>query len=125
MSHEIENYLASFTPDIQDLARRTLALVEANLPGLQAHVHEGWGTVQFTHRPGSMKGVVCHVSAYKQHVNLGFPHGAALPDPAGLLEGTGKSMRHIKLKALAELENPTIAELLRAAHAKNAELFPG
>jgi hypothetical protein len=39
-----------------------------------------------------------YVNAFKAHVNVGFFHGAALADPAGLLEGTGKHMRHVKLR---------------------------
>ena len=39
-----------------------------------------------------------YVNAFTAHVNVGFFHGAALPDPAGLLEGSGKYMRHVKLK---------------------------
>ncbi|MGB7753381.1 MAG: DUF1801 domain-containing protein [Candidatus Acidiferrales bacterium] len=39
-----------------------------------------------------------YVSVFTSHINVGFFHGAALPDPAGLLQGTGKVMRHVKLK---------------------------
>ncbi len=39
-----------------------------------------------------------YVNAFTAHVNVGFFHGASLPDPAGLLEGSGKYMRHVKLK---------------------------
>jgi len=39
-----------------------------------------------------------YVNVFTSHVNVGFFHGASLPDPAGLLEGTGKSMRHVKLR---------------------------
>ncbi len=39
-----------------------------------------------------------YVNAFKAHVNVGFFHGATLPDSAGLLDGTGKYMRHVKLK---------------------------
>ena len=39
-----------------------------------------------------------YVNAFTGHVNVGFFHGASLPDPAGLLEGTGIYMRHVKLK---------------------------
>ena len=38
-----------------------------------------------------------YVDAFRAHVNVGFFHGASLADPAGLLEGTGKRMRHVKL----------------------------
>ena len=39
-----------------------------------------------------------YVNVFSSHVNVGFFHGASLPDPAGLLQGTGKFMRHVKLK---------------------------
>ena len=39
-----------------------------------------------------------YVNVFTSHVNLGFFHGAALPDPARLLQGTGKFMRHVKLR---------------------------
>lgn len=38
-----------------------------------------------------------YVNVFRSHVNVGFFHGASLPDPARLLQGTGKSMRHVKL----------------------------
>src|SRR6202020_274584 len=39
-----------------------------------------------------------YVNVFTSHVNVGFFHGAALPDPARLLQGTGKFMRHVKLR---------------------------
>src|SRR6187431_2037113 len=39
-----------------------------------------------------------YVNAFQKHVNVGFFHGPALDDPAGLLEGMGKRMRHVKLR---------------------------
>jgi hypothetical protein len=39
-----------------------------------------------------------YVNVFSSHVNVGFFHGAALPDPAHLLQGTGKFMRHVKLR---------------------------
>jgi len=50
-----------------------------------------------------------YVNVFRSHVNVGFFHGAALPDPAGLLQGTGKCMRHVKLRP----ETPTNAAALR------------
>src|SRR5207245_7959793 len=40
---------------------------------------------------------ICLLLVFHSHVNVGFFHGAALPDPARLLQGTGKFMRHVKL----------------------------
>jgi hypothetical protein len=51
-----------------------------------------------------------YVDAFSAHVNVGFYFGAALPDPAGLLEGAGKRMRHVKVR----WGQPTNAEALGA-----------
>jgi hypothetical protein len=48
-------------------------------------------------------------------VNLGFNYGAELPDPAGLLEGTGKLFRHVKLRSAGQLDDPRLIELVRHA----------
>lgn len=55
---------------------------------------------------------VCYFVANKADVNLGFEAGAQLADPKGLLMGTGKTMRHLKLKALADLDLPYCQRLL-------------
>ena len=51
----------------------------------------------------------------RDYVRLGFFYGAALPDPAGLLIGTGKRLRHIKVYSLEQAEQPEIRQLLEAA----------
>ena len=57
-----------------------------------------------------------YVNAFKSHVNVGFFNGAALDDPAGLLEGSGKRMRHVKLKPGAEPNAKALAALIDAAY---------
>jgi hypothetical protein len=57
-----------------------------------------------------------YVNSFKSHVNVGFFHGAALKDPAGLLEGSGKRMRHVKLKQGPELDTAALRELIAAAY---------
>ena len=58
-----------------------------------------------------------YVNVFRSHVNVGFFHGAALPDPARLLEGTGKFMRHVKLRAGAATNAAALRELIEAAYA--------
>jgi hypothetical protein len=58
-----------------------------------------------------------YVSAFKRHVNVGFFYGAALEDPAGLLEGSGKRMRHVKLFPGSELNAVALRDLVTAAYA--------
>ena len=58
-----------------------------------------------------------YVNAFTAHAAIGFFHGSSLPDPAGLLEGSGKRMRHVKLKPGAEVDEAVLAALIDAAYA--------
>jgi hypothetical protein len=57
----------------------------------------------------------CHIVVYQKHVNLGFNRGAQLPDPKGLLEGSGKLIRHIRVDAPGDLKKPYLVGFLRSA----------
>ena len=58
-----------------------------------------------------------YVNAFKAHVNVGFFRGAELADPAGLLVGSGKFMRHVKLSPGRDLNAPALAKLIELAYA--------
>jgi hypothetical protein len=58
-----------------------------------------------------------YVDAFTAHVNVGFFLGAELADPAGLLEGTGKFMRHVKLRPDRPLDSPALEALIATAYA--------
>jgi hypothetical protein len=58
-----------------------------------------------------------YVDAFTAHVNVGFFNGADLEDPGGLLEGTGKFMRHVKIKPHAPVNESALAALIRASYA--------
>jgi hypothetical protein len=57
-----------------------------------------------------------YVNAFSAHVNVGFFHGAALDDPAGLLQGAGKRMRHVKLRWGEPVDAPALGALIDAAY---------
>jgi hypothetical protein len=57
-----------------------------------------------------------YVNVFTSHVNVGFFLGAALPDPAHLLEGTGKRMRHVKLKPGTPTNTAALNRLIEAAY---------
>jgi len=65
--------------------------------------------------PKKMTEHYAYIGIQSSYVNLGFYHGAALRDPTHLLEGTGKRLRHVKIRTDAEAKNPAIAALLRNA----------
>lgn len=57
-----------------------------------------------------------YVNVFKNHVNVGFFHGSELEDPAGLLEGTGKRMRHVKLRPDVSVDSAALDALIDAAY---------
>ena len=61
-----------------------------------------------------MSGLVFGLMPTKNGVSLGFMHGTSLPDPEKLLEGTGKNLRHVKLKTLEDIARPALRNLLKA-----------
>jgi Domain of unknown function (DU1801) len=65
-----------------------------------------------THR---MKDGICYIGVIKDHVNLGFIRGSELADPQRILEGTGKQMRHIKIRNMSDLERPAVRAYLQEA----------
>jgi len=58
-----------------------------------------------------------YVNAFSAHVNVGFFQGATLPDPAGLLQGRGRFMRHVKLRPGERFAAAALDALIVAAHA--------
>jgi len=57
-----------------------------------------------------------YVNVFSSHVNVGFFQGASLRDPAGLLQGTGKFMRHVKLRPGTAANGPALVRLIEAAY---------
>jgi hypothetical protein len=57
-----------------------------------------------------------YVNTFKSHLDVGFFYGAMLEDRAGLLEGAGKRMRHVKLKPGSAINTTALRELIKAAY---------
>jgi hypothetical protein len=57
-----------------------------------------------------------YVNAFKSHVNVGFFRGAEIADPEGLLEGTGKFMRHVKLSPERDVDATALMKLIETAY---------
>jgi hypothetical protein len=79
-------------------------------PDVRELLHDGFPTACVEDAP------FAYVGVFKDHVNVGFFHGASLPDPAGLLEGTGKYMRHVKVKPGRAFDTPALEALITAAY---------
>ncbi len=110
-----EDILVGATPELRTLCE--------SLRGTLAALHKGFVEVVWPRQkiasfgvgPRKMSEHYAYIAVLGSHVNLGFYHGASLPDPAGLLEGTGKRLRHVKLRSLSAARNPAVTALLRQA----------
>ena len=113
MSAEIDRFLEGYPPDIRDLAHQVRALVASVTPDADEYLKRGWKVIWYGFGP-KMPDQFAVVMPTRNHVGLGFAYGSDLPDPKGKLEGTGKRMRHVKLRTAADAADPAIAALLRA-----------
>jgi hypothetical protein len=68
--------------------------------------------------PKKMTQHYAYIAAQRAHVNLGFYKGACLDDPRGLLEGSGKNLRHVKIADPAAAKGSAVRALLRQAVAE-------
>jgi len=91
------------------VAKGVRALVKKNVPGCEEYVNP-WKIPSF-----DLNGPLCFYMVAKEHVVFGFLRGAILHDPAKLLEGTGKFLRHVKLRSPADVRRPQVRALLKEA----------
>jgi len=118
MSEDYEKFLAAYSPAVQKLAQQVRSLVFKVIPEVSEHVYPAMKVIRYGLDGNKMAGLVCFLSPTKAGVSLGFMHGTSLPDPKKLLEGTGKNLRHVKLRDPKEVKDPAVAELLKAGLAE-------
>jgi hypothetical protein len=107
--------LATASPQVQRLAREARALLGESLPVVVEVVWPRQTIAGYGVGPRKMSEQYCYLALFAERINLGFYYGADLPDPAGLLEGTGQLLRHIKVSAPEQLATPAVHDLVAAA----------
>lgn len=111
---EVDSLLKAYPAEIRDLANQVRAFVIDGFPGAIEQVKTGWKAIMYGTGEKIYEQVVV-VHPERTHVNLGFSMGAELPDPEGLLEGSGKSIRHVKVANPAVLKSKPLRVLLKQA----------
>ncbi len=101
------------SPEVQAVAVAARGLILSLHPEVVEVARPGDRAVSFGHGPRKMTDGYAYLMPQRAWVNLGFYHGATLPDPHGLLEGTGKALRHVKLRGVAFPDG--LEALVRAA----------
>jgi hypothetical protein len=105
--------LASSTPKVREIAEALRQLIVNVYPDAVEVPWPKQRIIGYGVGPKKMTEHFCYIGAFKAHVNLGFYRGAALPDPEGLLEGTGKELRHVKVRSVDEAGQPAIRQLVQ------------
>jgi hypothetical protein len=117
---QLDGFIDKFTPDIAATIRRAVAMVSARLPGATILVYDNYNALAIGFgATDRVRSIVCSVAAYPRWVSLFLSNGPALPDPEGLLEGEGNTVRHVKLIG-DRINSPAVAALIDAAAASVA-----
>lgn len=102
-------YVKGENPELRKVVRGLRNFVKGAVPGLKETVN-AWGIPTF-----ERKDPFCYFMVGKHHVTFGFHYGTSLEDPEGLLEGTGKNLRHVKLRTVEDMQKKGLRKLVQAA----------
>src|SRR5262245_6385054 len=105
----IDLYVARENPELVHVVDALRALVEKVIPRATEAMNP-WGVPVF-----EWNGPLFYMRVGKKHVTFGFSRGSAIKDPAGLLEGEGCNMRHMKVFDVAQTRDPNLKSLLLEA----------
>jgi len=110
-----EELLETMALDLQPVGRRLKEIIQELDPNAVEVVRLGDRAATYGVGPKKMSEGYTYILPHAKWINLGFYKGADIPDPTGLLEGTGAKMRHVKVRDEASCQNPVIRDLLIAA----------
>lgn len=110
----VESFLSGYDPHVRRLALGLRELVLRAAPGAIEQVDLPARMLAYSWSP-TYAGMICVIMPLKLAVNLGFPRGAVMSDSAGLLSGTGKRARHVRISDEAQIDAPALHNLLAEA----------
>ena len=107
----IDAWLSKHDGELGAIAREWFEVMQSCGDEVRELVHDGCPVACLGDAPFG------YVNVFRSHVNVGFFHGASLRDPARMLEGTGKRMRHVKLLPGTKIDAAALTSLIEAAYA--------
>lgn len=105
------------TPEVRAIFQSALDLIRDVMPDANEQLDLPDRLVAFGHgRPGGtrLRDFAIALIPHRAHVNVQLADGAMLADPGGLIEGTGKRIRHVKCRSLDDVGRPALREIIRA-----------
>jgi len=111
----IEKYLQYISPELRDIVLELRNIVASVAPNATERQHSRGFSYYDKERGGPVSAGICQIGIYRDHVRLGFIHGAFLPDPQGLLVGEPKYKKHIRLYHYDEVPWDYLRQLIVAS----------
>lgn len=106
----IEVWMREHSGELGLMAQRWFEVMRACGDDVRELLHDGHPTACV------VDAAFGYVNQFKAHVNVGFFRGAEIADPDGLLEGTGKFMRHVKLRPGQHINSTALTKLIETAY---------
>ena len=106
----IEHWMKAHPGELGAIAQRWFEVIRKRGDDVREVLHDGHPTACVA------DAAFAYVNAFKAHVNVGFFRGAEIADPKGLLEGTGKVMRHVKLRPGRDFDATALTKLVDTAY---------
>lgn len=116
MRKQLDAIIAKQSPEMAKLTREVLAKLRSRFPGAVEMVYDKKRGMVVGFCPDDRaSNVINSIGVYSNWINLYFFEGDSLPDPEGLLQGSGHTVRHIRLDRASDLDRPAIKALMAEA----------
>ena len=113
LESDVDRLLSEHPSGLQAIERALRATILTEFPAAVEQVDFGNRLIAFGHTM-KIRGLLFAIIAHRDHVNLQLADGADLSDPDGLIEGTGKRIRHVKIRSVEAASAPPIVAIVRA-----------
>lgn len=111
-----EDLLENAATDPAQIARRLRNHILEIHPDTVEVIYLGYNSASYGIGAKKNSEAYCYIMPQKAQVNLGFYYGVDLDDPSGLLEGTGKKLRHVKVRSIEDADKTAIRQLIQASY---------
>ena len=112
-------FLRPYDREIRDLALQLRDVLLDEMAPCYENIYDAYSAVAIGYGTSEKLGDgIFHIAVYAKGANLGFNDGATLDDPKGILEGSGKRIRHIKIRKPEDLKRPELRTYIRRAKKK-------
>jgi hypothetical protein len=113
-----DEFLSTFTPDMQALANELRLLVKETVPNVNEVVYTGWKLIGYRVRQAKRDAYFCFIAPFPNRIMLGFEYGVQLFDPNLRLEGDGTQVRYLTVREKEDID----LESFRAFIAEAAQI---